>query len=55
MVLAFIGTKTLLVGIISKIPLVTSLSVTFGLVAGGVMVSLWKTRGGLESAAKSNP
>jgi len=44
MVLVFIGTKIFLVGIIGKIPPVISLSVTFGLIAGGVLVSLWKTR-----------
>jgi tellurite resistance protein TerC len=45
LVLVFIGTKIFLVGIIGKIPPVVSLSVTFGLIAGGVIVSLWKTRG----------
>ena len=45
MVLVFIGTKIFMVGIIGKIPPVFSLSVTFGLIAGGVLVSLWKTRG----------
>jgi tellurite resistance protein TerC len=45
LVLVFIGTKIFLVGIIGKIPPVISLSVTFGLIAGGVLVSLWKTRG----------
>ncbi len=44
MVLVFIGTKIFLVGIIGKIPPVFSLTVTFGLIAGGVIVSLWKTR-----------
>jgi tellurite resistance protein TerC len=44
LVLIFIGTKIFLVGIIGKIPPVFSLSVTFGLIAGGVIVSLWKTR-----------
>ncbi len=48
MVLVFIGSKIFLVGIIGKIPPVISLSVTFGLIAGGVIVSMWKTRG--ESA-----
>lgn len=33
------------VGIIGKMPAVMSLSVTFGLISGGVLVSLWKTRG----------
>ena len=45
LVLVFIGTKIFLVGIIGKIPPVFSLSVTFGLIAGGVLVSLYKTRG----------
>jgi tellurite resistance protein TerC len=45
LVLVFIGTKIFLVGIIGKIPPVISLSVTFGLIAGGVLYSLYKTRG----------
>jgi tellurite resistance protein TerC len=45
LVLVFVGSKIFLVGIIGKIPAVISLSVTFGLIAGGVLVSLWKTRG----------
>jgi tellurite resistance protein TerC len=45
LVLVFIGAKIFLVGIIGKIPPVISLSVTLGLIAGGVLVSLWKTRG----------
>ena len=44
LVLVFIGSKIFLVGIIGKIPAVVSLGVTFGLIAGGVLVSLWKTR-----------
>ena len=44
LVLVFIGSKIFLVGMIGKIPAVISLSVTFGLIAGGVLVSLWKTR-----------
>lgn len=44
LVLVFIGSKIFLVGIIGKIPPVISLSVTFGLIAGGVLLSLWKTR-----------
>ncbi|MCU0941971.1 MAG: TerC family protein [Hydrogenophaga sp.] len=48
LVLVFIGSKIFLVGIIGKIPAVVSLSVTFTLIAGGVILSLWKTRG--ESA-----
>jgi len=53
LVLVFIGTKIFLVGFIGKFPPVISLSVTFGLIAGGVLVSMWKTRGQpavLESA-----
>ena len=44
LVLVFIGAKIFLVGIIGKIPSVISLGVTFGLLAGGVIVSLVKTR-----------
>ncbi|MDX5373941.1 MAG: TerC family protein [Pseudomonadaceae bacterium] len=44
LVLVFVGSKIFLVGIIGKIPSVISLSVTIGLLAGGVLVSLWKTR-----------
>ena len=44
LVLVFIGTKIFLVGIIGKVPPVISLSVTFGLITAGVLVSLWKTR-----------
>ncbi|MEY4754851.1 MAG: hypothetical protein RJA44_2526 [Pseudomonadota bacterium] len=45
LVLVFIGSKIFLVGLIGKIPAVVSLTVTFGLIAGGVLVSLWKTSG----------
>lgn len=45
LVLVFIGTKILLDGIIGKIPPVISLTVTFGLILGGVLFSLYKTRG----------
>lgn len=44
LVLVFIGGKIFLVGIIGKVPAAVSLGVTFGLIAGGVLVSLWKTR-----------
>jgi tellurite resistance protein TerC len=44
LVLVFIGTKIFLVGIIGKMPAVISLTVTFGLIAGGVLYSLWRTR-----------
>jgi tellurite resistance protein TerC len=55
LVLVFIGTKIFLVGIIGKIPPVISLSVTFGLIAGGVLFSLWKTRGDASEGAPVAP
>jgi tellurite resistance protein TerC len=54
LVLVFIGTKIFLVGIIGKIPPSISLTVTFGLIAGGVIVSLWKTRGQPAQLAGKN-
>jgi tellurite resistance protein TerC len=45
LVLLFIGAKIFLVGIIGKTPPVISLSVTLGLIMGGILYSLWKTRG----------
>jgi tellurite resistance protein TerC len=45
LVLVFIGSKIFLVGIIGKIPPAISLCVTFGLIAGGILVSMLKTRG----------
>ena len=45
LVLVFIGSKNFLVGIIGKIPAVISLTATFGLIAGDVLVSLWKPQG----------
>ncbi len=53
LVLVFIGTKIFLVGFIGKFPPAISLTVTFGLIAGGVLVSLWKTRS--ETPAISAP
>ena len=44
LVLVFIGTKILLLDVIGKMPPAISLGVTFGLIAGGVIVSLCKTR-----------
>lgn len=44
LVLVFIGGKIFLHGIIGKVPAVISLSVTLGLLAGGVLLSLYKTR-----------
>jgi len=49
LVLVFIGAKIFLVGIIGKIPAAISLGVTFSLILGGVLFSLWKTR--LDAAA----
>lgn len=40
--LTFVG---IVVALLAFDPSVISLSVTFGLIAGGVLVSLWKTRG----------
>ncbi|WP_157267791.1 TerC family protein [Azohydromonas aeria] len=51
LVLVFIGSKIFLVNIIGKIPPVISLSVTGALIAGGVLVSLWKTREQATTAA----
>ncbi|HBX57202.1 TerC family protein [Pseudomonas sp. UBA2684] len=44
LVLIFIGGKIFLHGFIGKIPALVSLSVTLGLLAGGVLLSLLKTR-----------
>ncbi|MFG6412983.1 TerC family protein [Roseateles sp. DC23W] len=54
LVLVFIGSKIFLVGFVGKVPAVVSLSVTFGLIAGGVLVSLWKTRGEAAAPAVTN-
>lgn len=45
LVLVFIGSKIFLVGFIGKFPPALSLGITGGLLAGGVLWSLWKTRG----------
>jgi tellurite resistance protein TerC len=45
LVLVFIGSKIFLVNLVGKIPPLFSLSVTAALIAGGVLFSLWKTRG----------
>ena len=47
LVLVCIGMKIFLVGIVGKIPPLIWLLVTLGLIAGGVLVSLWKTRSGV--------
>lgn len=44
LVLMFIGGKIFLTGLVGKIPAALSLGVTLGLLLGGVLVSLWKTR-----------
>jgi tellurite resistance protein TerC len=44
LVLIFIGGKIFLVNIVGKVPAALSLGVTGALIAGGVLVSLWKTR-----------
>ncbi|MFD2642516.1 TerC family protein [Pseudomonas japonica] len=48
LVLIFIGGKIFLHGFIGKIPALLSLGVTFGLLAGGVVLSLFKTRETVE-------
>jgi tellurite resistance protein TerC len=48
LVLIFIGGKIFLHGFIGKIPALLSLGVTFGLLAGGVLLSMLKTRNRLE-------
>ncbi len=47
----FVIVKIFLVGFIGKMPPMFSLSVIFCLIAGGVLVSLWKTRGRPEPTA----
>jgi tellurite resistance protein TerC len=53
LVLVFIGSKIFAVGLVGKIPPSISLGVTFGLIAGGVAYSLWKTRG--QSPGQGRP
>ena len=55
LVLVFIGSKIFLVGFVGKVPAALSLAVTLGLIAGGVLVSLWKTRGALASSTIAGP
>ena len=45
LVLVFIGCKIFYHGMVGKVPALLSLGVTFGLLLGGVLVSLIKTRG----------
>jgi tellurite resistance protein TerC len=51
LVLVFIGGKIFLVNITGKLPPALSLGVTAALIAGGVLVSLWKTRGADPASA----
>jgi tellurite resistance protein TerC len=44
LVLIFVGAKIFLVGIVGKFPPLFSLSVTTGLIGGGILYSLWRTR-----------
>jgi tellurite resistance protein TerC len=55
LVLVFIGSKIFLVNIVGKIPSLVSLGITVGLIAGGVLVSLWKTGRGLMAHSYSPP
>ena len=55
LVLVFIGSKIFLVNIVGKIPSLVSLGITVGLIAGGVLVSLWKTRGQAAGAVARAP
>jgi len=51
-VLVFIGGKIMTVNIFGKLPAWISLSVTFGLLLGGVLYSIYKTRSGGDSIRK---
>jgi tellurite resistance protein TerC len=55
-ILLFVGTKIFLVGFGVKMPAWFSLSVTVGLIAAGILWSLWRTRGeaGVMRAAASS-
>jgi tellurite resistance protein TerC len=44
LVLVFIGSKIFLVGLVGKIPALVSLGVTLGLLVGGILFSIFKTR-----------
>jgi tellurite resistance protein TerC len=59
LVLIYVGAKIFVQQFIGKIPPVISLSITFALLAGGILYSLWATRGGSgdgkdEAKARSN-
>ncbi|AUL45763.1 hypothetical protein BBB39_01305 [Bordetella trematum] len=49
LVLVFIGGKIFAHGLFGKVPATLSLSVTFGLIAAGILFSLWKTRASVAS------
>jgi tellurite resistance protein TerC len=51
----FIGGKIFLVNIVGKIPPTFSLSVTLGLLAGGVLFSLWRTAREPRAAEELRP
>ena len=53
LVLVFIGSKIFLVNLVGKFPPLLSLSVTAALIAGGVLVSLWKKRGQVAAPLES--
>jgi len=53
LVLVFIGSKIFLVNLVGKFPPLLSLSITAALIAGGVLVSLWKTRGQVAAPLES--
>lgn len=53
LVLVFIGSKVLLVGVIGKISPTISLSVTLSLIVGGVLVSIWSARAEPRSLGRS--
>ena len=45
LVLLCIGSKIFMLDLVGKLPALLSLSVAAVLIAGGVLVSLWKSRG----------
>ncbi|MFN7835421.1 MAG: TerC family protein [Burkholderiaceae bacterium] len=55
LVLVFIGGKIFLVNLVGKFPPLLSLGVTAGLIAGGVIVSLWKTQGAVVALPETKP
>ena len=52
LILVFIGGKIFTVNLIGKIPPEVSLAVTFGLLLGGVVYSLWRTRRDTNTLAR---